>query len=396
MHDKEDDMKKIFAILMMVLLMATPALAVSLSGTSGGVDDADLTTIAGLTVAQGKFIIGSSSPAWSASAYTLPTAVCTSGYLLKSDGTNMVCSNTLSVTIDDSAAQFKDASVATKLVKINPTSEGTATITPTGAYNLTYTLTADSTPTFPTEGTLYGTKTDSITSANLAGSLSNETGTGVAVFATSPSFTTSILPVSNADIGSAAAEWGDVYLKDSAIIYGQADQSNTITSAATGWTFAKPVTIADVTNSNYVQVTNNSGGRNSTASKWELYPDAGVWKASENGTEFTIQKAGACTALASDGAGTALTVGSTNCYTLTVDDNEDQTITFSGAGYAGQEITIIFTTAGASDETVTFHATLVSSVGTLTLGTDAGKFYTVRFISDGSHWYEVSRTAVQT
>lgn len=147
-------MKKIFAILMMVLLMATPALAVSLSGTSGGVDDADLTTIAGLTVAQGKFIIGSSSPAWSASAYTLPTAVCTSGYLLKSDGTNMVCSNSLSVVIDDSAAQFKDATTATKLVKINPDTVGTHTISPVGAYEFKYTLTGATDVTMPVSGTI--------------------------------------------------------------------------------------------------------------------------------------------------------------------------------------------------------------------------------------------------
>lgn len=91
-----------------------------------------------------------------------------------------------------------------------------------------------------------------------------------------------------------------------------------------------------------------------------------------------------------------LTVGLSNVYTNLVTDNENQTITFSGAGTAGDEITIIFTTAGSADEVITFHATLVSSVGTLTLGTDAGKYYVVRFISDGTHWYEVSRTAVQT
>jgi len=96
------------------------------------------------------------------------------------------------------------------------------------------------------------------------------------------------------------------------------------------------------------------------------------------------------------GAAVTLTVGLSNVYTDTVTDNEDQTITFSGAGTAGDEITIVFTTAGTADEVITFHSTLVSSVGTLTLGTAAGKFYVIRFISDGSHWYEVARTAVQT
>jgi hypothetical protein len=37
-------------------------------------------------------------------------------------------------------------------------------------------------------------------------------------------------------LGSATAEWDHLYLHDSAVIYGQADQSNTLTSAATGWT----------------------------------------------------------------------------------------------------------------------------------------------------------------
>lgn len=96
------------------------------------------------------------------------------------------------------------------------------------------------------------------------------------------------------------------------------------------------------------------------------------------------------------GAAVALTVGTSTVYTLTPTDNEDSTITFSGAGSFGDEITIIITTTGSADEVITFHATLVSSVGTLTVGTDAGKFYVIRFISDGTHWYEVSRTAVQT
>ena len=54
--------------------------------------------------------------------------------------------------------------------------------------------TADGTITIPNvTGTLYTTATSSITSANLLGSLSDETGTGVAVFATSPTLTTPVI-----------------------------------------------------------------------------------------------------------------------------------------------------------------------------------------------------------
>lgn len=96
------------------------------------------------------------------------------------------------------------------------------------------------------------------------------------------------------------------------------------------------------------------------------------------------------------GVAVTLTVGLSNNYTDTPTDNEDQTITFSGAGTAGDVINVIFTTAGTADEVITFHATLVSSTGTLTCGTTAARYYVVTFISNGTHWFEVSRTAVQT
>jgi len=110
-----------------------------------------------------------------------------------------------------------------------------------------------------------------------------------------------------------------------------------------------------------------------------------------------VQLASAASVL-TPGAAVALTVDLSNIYTLETNDNEDTTITFSGAGTAGDEITIIFATGAGvvGDEIVTFHATLVSSVGTLTMANTASRFYVVRFVSDGSHWYEVSRTAIQT
>lgn len=62
-----------------------------------------------------------------------------------------------------------------------------------GAFSTTMTVTATTSITLPDSGTLYGTKTGSITSAQLIGSLTDPTGTGVAVFGTAPTFTTSII-----------------------------------------------------------------------------------------------------------------------------------------------------------------------------------------------------------
>lgn len=59
-----------------------------------------------------------------------------------------------------------------------------------GNYPLTTTLTSTTTITLPTSGTIYGTATESITSSQLATSLSNESGSGLAIFQTSPTIAT--------------------------------------------------------------------------------------------------------------------------------------------------------------------------------------------------------------
>ena len=64
------------------------------------------------------------------------------------------------------------------------------TITLVGDDAITFTTTAATGVTLPTSGTLYGTLADSISSANLLSSMSDETGTGKLVFGTSPIFTT--------------------------------------------------------------------------------------------------------------------------------------------------------------------------------------------------------------
>jgi len=66
-------------------------------------------------------------------------------------------------------------------------------LTTSGAFATTLTATGTTTVTLPTTGTLYGTASGSITSAQLATSLSDETGSGAAVFATSPTLVTPAL-----------------------------------------------------------------------------------------------------------------------------------------------------------------------------------------------------------
>ena len=66
-------------------------------------------------------------------------------------------------------------------------------LTTSGAFTTTLTATANTSVTLPTSGILYGTATGSITSASLLGSMTDETGSGALVFATSPTFTTSVL-----------------------------------------------------------------------------------------------------------------------------------------------------------------------------------------------------------
>lgn len=66
-------------------------------------------------------------------------------------------------------------------------------LTTSGAFATTITMTAATTVTLPITGTLYGTRTGSITSAQLAASMTNETGTGALVFATSPTLVTPLL-----------------------------------------------------------------------------------------------------------------------------------------------------------------------------------------------------------
>lgn len=75
--------------------------------------------------------------------------------------------------------------------------------------------------------------------------------------------------------------------------------------------------------------------------------------------------------------------------TITTSVVGNATINASAAGVAGQEITIIIANDVTAGRTITF-GTNFRSTGTI-VGT-ANKVATIRFVSDGTSWYETSRT----
>lgn len=101
-----------------------------------------------------------------------------------------------SIDADDAAAYFMSAGIVaganggTGVANTGKTITLGGNLTTSGAYATTLTATNTTNVTLPTSGTLYGTASSSITSAQLIASLTNETGTGAAVFGTSPALTT--------------------------------------------------------------------------------------------------------------------------------------------------------------------------------------------------------------
>jgi len=104
---------------------------------------------------------------------------------------------TTAQTLANKTFTTPDIGVATatsvnKLIITAPETSATLTLAngssfiTSGAFNTTVTATANTSVTFPTTGTLYGTASGSITSSQIATSVSDETGTGNLVFSDSP------------------------------------------------------------------------------------------------------------------------------------------------------------------------------------------------------------------
>ena len=102
-----------------------------------------------------------------------------------------------SVTLSANRTLTLDLENAARTISLGGNLDIAGNVTHAGAFTQTITATANTSVTLPTSGTLYGTATGSITSSQLATSLSDETGSGVVVFGTSPAFTTSVTTASS-------------------------------------------------------------------------------------------------------------------------------------------------------------------------------------------------------
>jgi hypothetical protein len=76
-------------------------------------------------------------------------------------------------------------------------------------------------------------------------------------------------------------------------------------------------------------------------------------------------------------------------FTLTPGEDENISIVNQAAG---QEITLIILTSGSTSRTITFGTGFKPS-GTLATGVVSGKYFLVKFFSDGTNAYELKRTA---
>ena len=144
-------------------------------------------------------------------------------------------------------------------------------------------------------------------------------------------------------LGSTAAEWGGLYLGDGKIIYGQADQSNTITSSATGWVFNLPITTQSAVltgGTNTFNLTNGTASLDVAAgATLDVNANATI------NTALTVQT-GAVT-LTGNAAGSTLTLPAAISLAGTMTDGRICTYASSGTVVSCNTATSTFQTADA-------------------------------------------------
>lgn len=92
--------------------------------------------------------------------------------------------------------------------------------------------------------------------------------------------------------------------------------------------------------------------------------------------------------------GATVTVNSTlgNFFTLT--PAQDETINATTVGAQGQILIIKILTSGTTSYTLTFGTNFITT-GTLATGTTTAKTFMIAFLSDGTNYIELFRTAAQ-
>lgn len=106
---------------------------------------------------------------------------------------------------------------------------------------------------------------------------------------------------------------------------------------------------------------------------------------------YALGGIGACAATSAT-TGTMTVSMTTPCVTNTPTGAE---IFNATGGVAGQQLTFLITTSGASSFVLTW-GTNFHTAGTLATGTTTARFWAVTFVYDGSKWWETARTTVQT
>lgn len=233
-----------------------------------------------------------------------------------------------------------------------------------------------------------------------------------------PSLATGVLVISNLatnDIDVANSVWAE---SNALVFEGSSADAAEIRLSPTNVTGDRTVTIPEMLASNALMAslltTNAAENANSV---WGISNGINFEGATADTSELTLAPADVTAdrtvtipnqtgTVMLAGAATAITAGATPTITVLpgyqlltdtiITDNQDQTIGVSGTGSAGDMMTIIFVTdtGGSNDEIITF-GTNIRSIGTLTLANATANRYTVTFISDGTKWNEVARTAIQ-
>lgn len=224
-------------------------------------------------------------------------------------------------------------------------------------------------------------------------------------------------------LGSAAAEWADLYLGDGAVIYGQNDQTNTLTSSAAGWTAALDFTVGggDLTLAAAgVKLTGSNGSLTILGLGDGQDEDL---KIDLNTTADTIGVSSPASSATAINFGT-LNLATTGTVSGAIPINSDAngmsaaemttagmygTFYFAtGAGTwalpgaaAGMSICVYSTTAAAvvinpdDGDTIVLNGTALAAGDSITSGSVAGDFISL-VAKDANTWYTVGRSGTWT